>query len=126
MCRSEGSQCGVNTLALHTLPLRRGLDSRSGPAGLHHALHHVEASAADGLILHDGEVAQEVLVAQVRGIAIAVLVDGPLAGRGEGVGGRERVGARERVRLRCVCATLVRCRCAVAACVQCMQRVRNA
>lgn len=55
------------------------------PAGLQHLLHEVEADARLALILGDGEVVEQVEVAHVGAVRVAVLVHQPLPLGGVGV-----------------------------------------
>lgn len=55
------------------------------PAGLQHLLHEVEADARLALILGDGKVVEQVEVAHVRAVRVAVLVHQPLPLGGVGV-----------------------------------------
>lgn len=55
------------------------------PAGLQHLLHQVEADARLALVLGDGEVVEEVEVAHVGAVRVAVLVHQPLPLGGVGV-----------------------------------------
>lgn len=55
------------------------------PAGLQHLLHQVEADARLALVLGDGEVVEQVEVAHVGAVRVAVLVHQPLPLGGVGV-----------------------------------------
>lgn len=55
------------------------------PAGLQHLLHQVEADTRFALVLGDGEVVEQVEVAHVGAVRVAVLVHQPLPLGGVGV-----------------------------------------
>lgn len=62
------------------------------PAGLQHLLHQVEADARLALVLSDGEVIEQVEVAHVGAVRVAVLVHQPLPLGGVGVARADVLG----------------------------------